>query len=537
MSMAIRENVAAWTGGILCALCSMAAVVFLTFKLAILDEQRSLAELADRVFLRSQTVTDAVLGAIGEAEKIPKVEQCDREVRQQLIRLVEETRYVKNIGLSVSEDALCTPVGIVSSSLLSGKPDRLGERGYKVWYGGLIDVQDREADVITVASGAVAVSTHEDIYSDVILPDQTSVQLYDPLAGKFFSGKGNRYQIPDGLLQKLVAKNQNVVTDEFIFSSRSNENVPFVAILSTPRSDIRSHWLQSIWLWLPLSLVVGLAAGFAFRNAVLARFTPEQRLRQAIERGEMKAFYQPIIDLQTRRCVGAEALVRWIKPDKSMVRPDLFIPLAEESGLVVPLTDAVLYEVVKDLATLLSAHDLYVSINLSARDIASTRFLDLLNKQLEDAAIPPQRIAIEATERGFLDASAARASMSAYRAAGHSILIDDFGTGYSSLSYLQELEVDVLKIDKSFVDTINADAVTSGVIPHIIAMATQLNLKIVAEGVENEGQAKYLADHGVQYGQGWLFAKAMPAEQFLEWLKTQWQGGDASGIRAVTHAS
>jgi sensor c-di-GMP phosphodiesterase-like protein len=201
-----------------------------------------------------------------------------------------------------------------------------------------------------------------------------------------------------------------------------------------------------------------------------------------------------------------------------MVRPDLFIPLAEESGLVVPLTDAVLDEIVKDLSALLSNQDLYISINLSARDVAATRFLELLTNRLKHTSIPPQRIAIEATERGFLDAKASKASMAAYRQAGHRILIDDFGTGYSSLSYLQDLEVDVLKIDKSFVDTINAEAVTSGVIPHIIAMAAQLNLKIVAEGVENEGQAKYLTERGVQCGQGWLFAKAMPVEEFMAWL-------------------
>jgi sensor c-di-GMP phosphodiesterase-like protein len=167
---------------------------------------------------------------------------------------------------------------------------------------------------------------------------------------------------------------------------------------------------------------------------------------------------------------------------------------------------------------LLTSRDFYISINLSARDVAATRFLNLLAQRLKETSIPAQRIAVEATERGFLDAKAAKASMAEYRKAGHHILIDDFGTGYSSLSYLQDLEVDVLKIDKSFVDTINAEAVTSGVIPHIIAMAAQLNLKIVAEGVENEGQAKYLTERGVQCGQGWLFAKAMPVEEFLVWL-------------------
>jgi sensor c-di-GMP phosphodiesterase-like protein len=309
-------------------------------------------------------------------------------------------------------------------------------------------------------------------------------------------------------------------------------SLPMMMIVSVSRTELHHHWLETIWLWLPLSLVIGLLSGLAGRNALRARFTPEQKLRRAISNGEMKVFYQPIVDLQTGRCIGAEALVRWIRPDGSMVRPDLFIPLAEDSGLVVPLTDAVLDETLNDLGDLLAQREFYVSINLSARDVASTRFLDLLNNKLSARNIPAGRIAIEATERGFLNAGEAKASMARYRQAGHRILIDDFGTGYSSLSYLQDLDVDVLKIDKSFVDTINADAVTSGVIPHIIAMAEQLQLKIVAEGVETGGQIKYLQEHGVDCVQGWAFGKAMPAGEFMQWLsghdkKTSPGGGSA----------
>jgi sensor c-di-GMP phosphodiesterase-like protein len=348
-----KENIVAWVGGIISALLAMALIIFLTFKLAVIDEQKLLGELADRIFSRAELVNQAIAGTIEKTEKMPKDGACDQPVRQELIRLISEARYIKNIGFAVSETALCTPIGIVSSSLLSKPSDRPEKNGYKVWYEGLIDFPSSDVPVITVAKGNIAVTTHKDIYTDVILPDGISVRLHDRVANKAFSSKGEQHQISAQLLTQLLSENFDAEANGRIFSSRSNDKSPHVVMLSAPLADIQQHWLDSIWLWLPISLIVGIISGLAFRNAILARFTPTQRLRHAIDNGEMKAFYQPIIDLQTRRCVGAEALVRWVKPDGTMVRPDLFIPLAEDSGLVVPLTDAVFDEIVKDLASLL----------------------------------------------------------------------------------------------------------------------------------------------------------------------------------------
>jgi sensor c-di-GMP phosphodiesterase-like protein len=159
-----------------------------------------------------------------------------------------------------------------------------------------------------------------------------------------------------------------------------------------------------------------------------------------------------------------------------------------------------------------------VSINVSADDLRTFRFLNLLTAALRGTGVAPLQIRIEATERSFMNADATRGVIAAFRAAGHPVYIDDFGTGYSSLSYLQTFEVDVLKIDKSFVDTIAQDTASSVVAPHIIAMAHELGLEIVAEGVESGTQAIWLLDKGVQYAQGWYYAKAMPVDEFARWL-------------------
>jgi sensor c-di-GMP phosphodiesterase-like protein len=212
--------------------------------------------------------------------------------------------------------------------------------------------------------------------------------------------------------------------------------------------------------------------------------------------------------------------VRWKRPDGSLVRPDLFIPLAEESGLITAITDQVIALVVFDLNSLLVAdRSVHIAINLSAADVGTERVLPIIAKALQHTGIQPQQIWLEATERGFVDIEAARSALARARELGHAVAIDDFGTGYSSLSHLEGLPLDALKIDKAFIDTISTNSATSSVTPHIIDMAKTLKLTIVAEGVETQAQADYLVERGVEYGQGWLFAKPMPAPEFIAYCR------------------
>lgn len=159
--------------------------------------------------------------------------------------------------------------------------------------------------------------------------------------------------------------------------------------------------------------------------------------------------------------------------------------------------------------------EVHISINLSVDDLRSPTLPKLLHDQLQHWGIAAEQIILEITERGFVDPETTMPVIAHYRQAGHRISIDDFGTGYSSLSYLQKLDVDTLKIDKSFVDTLEYRPLT----PHIIEMAKALNLATVAEGVETESQRDWLRQHGVQYAQGWLYSKALPKEQFILWAE------------------
>jgi sensor c-di-GMP phosphodiesterase-like protein len=282
------------------------------------------------------------------------------------------------------------------------------------------------------------------------------------------------------------------------------------------RSRLLARFREQRILMLPLGILM---AGFIVAIVVWfsrRRLSLRGELAIAVQRREFIAHYQPLIELKTGRCVGAEALVRWRRPDGALVAPDLFIPLAEASGLIVQITDQVVAAVIADLGALLVANrDLHIAVNLSAEDIKTGRIPELLHAALAGTGIRAEQIWLEATERGFMDVTVARAALEQARAYGHPVAIDDFGTGYSSLSYLQQLPLDALKIDKSFIDTICTDSATSSVTPHIIDMAKTLQLKIVAEGIETRAQADYLLERSVEYGQGWLYSRALPAPEFI----------------------
>lgn len=245
---------------------------------------------------------------------------------------------------------------------------------------------------------------------------------------------------------------------------------------------------------------------------------PEQ-LRLAIARKTLEVSYKPVIRLADNTCVGVESLLKWRLHGQD-ISPEIVVGVAEQHRLMGPLTDLVLHKSLDDLACVLSSDRSFrVSINVGSDDLRSVRFLDVLARALKWTGVRASQVGIEATERGFMYPDATRSIIAALRWAGHPVYIDDFGTGYSCLSYLGTFHVDALKLDKAFVNPVE-NAHASGVVaPHIIAMAHDLGMKIVAEGIESAAQAEYLMRKGVQYGQGWYFAKAMSVAELLPWLE------------------
>ena len=306
-------------------------------------------------------------------------------------------------------------------------------------------------------------------------------------------------------------------TSDRLVYRMSTKSPDYQLVMIVPRTSMPLKMHGMLWLMFPGSLVLASCIGWLVLQLIRQRHSMSAELQGALRRGELQVLYQPIFELESRRCVGAEALVRWRRHDGTLTSPELFIPLAENTGQIREITDFVLQRVLEQLGQLLrSNRHLYISVNLAACDVMVPRIGTVAARLLAIHHVCANQIAFEVTERGLIDVVVARDNLQALRSVGHQVLIDDFGTGYCSLAYLQTLPVDCLKIDKAFIDALGHDAASSGVAPHIIRMAHALQLRVIAEGIEYEDQAELLNSEGVNYGQGWLFAHPLSARQFCE---------------------
>ncbi|MDG2502750.1 MAG: EAL domain-containing protein [Porticoccaceae bacterium] len=248
------------------------------------------------------------------------------------------------------------------------------------------------------------------------------------------------------------------------------------------------------------------------------RLEMERELRQAIERGELELYYQPKIDFCTGDLVGAEALVRWNHPTDGILGPNVFIPLAEESGLINQLSDWVLEQGASQLRGWLSKdYKLTLALNLSVKDLMAEELHGQLEALMRRHSLPKNVLELEITESTLMSHPELMSTeLVKIKSMGISIAIDDFGSGYSSLNYLKRLPVDVLKIDRSFIQEIETDPSDSAIVSGIIGLAQNLEMKTVAEGVETEAQREMLRALGCDSFQGYLVAKPLPASDFEE---------------------
>jgi diguanylate cyclase (GGDEF)-like protein/PAS domain S-box-containing protein len=244
----------------------------------------------------------------------------------------------------------------------------------------------------------------------------------------------------------------------------------------------------------------------------------ETDLRRALERQEFRLFYQPIIGLESGRIVGFEALLRWEHPTAGLVMPGDFVPLAEETGLIVPIGWWVLREACRQMQVWRTQFPertgLTVSVNLSTRQFMQPDLLDQVDRALEAAGLPGQALQLEITESAVMQqADAVRTMLVALRSRGIQLCIDDFGTGYSSLSYLHAFPVDTLKIDRSFVSQIGIGGTNPRLVEAIVALSRNMGMESVAEGVETEEQLRFLREIGPRFAQGFLFSAARTGDE------------------------
>jgi len=486
----------------------LAALFYGAWQLSVREEQDRLSEIAGSTLARTQLVYQEVVQTLHQSDAA-RLAACSQGHIARMRALTLSNISVEELGYFQQRRLKCTSWGVVEGEVRQPRAHFITREGVR------LNLHVRPI----VSTGNVMIAMQAGAHNALVDPARLVDVLVDPSLSLTVATRDGQIMAqrhapdPDLLARVLPRDGAGREENSFYAVARAGD---WVAVATAPRTQTLQHLRREQLLLLPFALLLTLVMIGGIVWVSRRRLSPRGELAIAVGKREFVVHYQPVIHLPTGACVGAEALVRWRRPDGSLVRPDLFIPLAEDSGLIKPITDQVIDSVLDELGPTLAADaTMHVAINLCADDIRTGRAVRVIARKLEGKGLQAGQLLLEATERGFIDVEAARTTIGQARAAGHSLAIDDFGTGYSSLQYLQSLPLDALKIDKSFVETIGLDSATSSVTDHIISMARALGLLLIAEGVETQAQADYLRARGVDFAQGWLFAKAMPAADFL----------------------
>jgi sensor c-di-GMP phosphodiesterase-like protein len=291
----------------------------------------------------------------------------------------------------------------------------------------------------------------------------------------------------------------------------------FTLAISLPRGAIEQSDIGEIAM-AAKGVFALILIGFAL---LLPRRTPDNpitELERALKAGEFIPYYQPIVDIRSGQLRGAEVLVRWRKPDGSLVLPGAFIPLAESSGLIAPLTRALMRHVCAEVGAAIGGRpSLKISFNLAAQLVRSDAIVKDVRNAFASSPIGLSQVVLELTERDQIeDLAETRRVISMLQGTGVRIAIDDVGTGHSGLSYILKLGVDIIKIDKMFVDALGTDRNSTTIVETLIDLAHNMRMDVVAEGVENFEQVMHLRELGVRSAQGYVFAPPLPGSAFLQ---------------------
>lgn len=479
-------------------------------------EEARVADLAETLGQRTEQVIVDARDMLDQFNRYPKP-ACSPDHVKAMQEAAIARPYIRAIGYWRAAKRICGVGFIQAIELKPSQADRVYDSGVIAWW------PSPQTEVGGVRLFLMRYGKHDIAVDPRMLLETSTVQEWQaglwvenlPLSSTPWN---TELPAPDTLPIGLTVDHQN---DRVVSRFSLGTIFPIDVVAIEPIGLFWDRYAPMLGIATGVGLTILIVWVYFVLRYSRHRLSLSTELKEALETGQVQVHYQPIVKLSSGRCVGAEALARWTREDGEIVNPDVFLPIAEEAGLVPRITQVVLKATLRDLGQLLRKSNIAININLAPEDLTSETFGPELAESCEAAGVGPEKIKLEITERAIVDSGSSRNIISDFRKRGHQVAIDDFGTGYSSLSYLESFEIDTLKIDKSFVDAIGRDAVTSHVIGHVIDLSKSLRLETVAEGIRTVPQMRWLREQGVELGQGFLFSQPLPASEFRHYFEAQ----------------
>lgn len=493
--------------GIACSCGLLAATQFLLLD----SEKRELEAQTNSAFDYASAVSVNMKKSLTEASQLT-FPRCSDEDLEALRSALWQNDFVKDLGRVVDGNILCTAGwGVLKQPVALPQPPSFTNKGYSHWSG---------VNGLIAANVAGEMSVYQDTISFTSPFAFQRLRVPNSYTGFLITGAdiNNVYRIvgdiPDNArIEKDLDGSFSLTTNILSISRCSND--PALCV-----TGVKSHVGLANYSW---PFIAAIAASGIFLGAGLyllaffmfsGKWVIYRRLRKAVRRKTLFMVYQPQYELRTGKLVGVEALVRWHDVRLGFVPPDVFIPIAEEIGLIQELTEVVVETSFSEMKELLTHYaDLGLSINLSMENLVSPLFLGFINDLSKRYELNPNQLTFEVTERSAAGDDKMAESARQFAAHSYKISLDDFGTGYSNLSWLSQLDADEIKVDRVFTQAIGTSSINQNMLTAIFQLVHTLGVQLVFEGIESQHEVDYILRHSTDaIGQGWLFSKPVSVE-------------------------
>lgn len=493
----------------------LAGAPFIAFNLWLdnLIERQGEAEVgtaARRAIALAETRVRDAVGTL-DSLALTVVASCDQQDMESMRRAAFNTIPVKEIAVIASDGkTLCNHLGLPPGerNVISSEP-LVGVGGYSL-------------DIISLSGGERMVRLRRDVGSahnniSALIPAVLFLPQVSTRGGPF-SGYARIVTAQGATIGEIGGRTANSASTNFTADMRSDK-FGFVVEVLSPRARIEAEHADLKWFGLfAAGIIMMTVTGFVVLIPRRSPRNPVAEIERALDAGEFIPYYQPIVDIRSGQLRGAEVLVRWRKPDGTLVLPGSFIPLMESSDLIDDLTRSLMRKVCTEVGPALGRRpDLRISFNFAGKLFSEPSIVKDVRNIFARSPIKFSQVVLEVTERDPIENfTETRQTIAALQGLGIRIAIDDVGTGHSGLSYMLKLGVDIIKIDKMFVDAIGTDRNSTTIVETLVDLARNMRMDVVAEGVENFEQVMHLRALGVRSAQGFVFAPALPGSSFLQ---------------------